>query len=174
MFKVETFVVHPRHGAGRIIEISPIPFPDAKKDFYIIDPLLKEMTIKVPVETAEEVGIRSPMSPQELREHLDYLREPHPNPTKYLRTIKIPPMLNLNNPREILGVIKDLFYEKIQKQQEGLSLSLTKKRMYSLAISLVASEISVCQECGFDDACFTVRKSLVFRPLEDTASPDSP
>ncbi|MBU0708572.1 hypothetical protein KJ596_02345 [Patescibacteria group bacterium] len=171
MFSVGQYVIHPRFGAGEIIDLAHILICDQKKTCYVINPLLEEIIIKIPVDTANTVGLRLPLPVDKIITLLEILKEPLLGDQQdFLRTAKIPQEINLTDPTNVLNIIKFLFYEKIYRQQEGKSLSLSKRRLYTLAISLIASEIVAIKQCSIEEACFTVRNSLVFQPTPSTST----
>ncbi|MBU1110211.1 hypothetical protein KKB83_01155 [Patescibacteria group bacterium] len=164
MFQKDQFVIHPRYGAGKIVDLVTTQIRNTPKIFYIINPLLREIVIKIPTDSAEQVGLRSPMPASELDSFLSFLAEPFEEIQIFSRPAKLIKEIDLADPQYVLNVIKNLFYEKIERQREGRNLPLTKRRLYSTAISLLASEISVVSSCTLEEACFVVKKSLIFMP----------
>ncbi|OQX51505.1 hypothetical protein B5M47_00710 [candidate division CPR3 bacterium 4484_211] len=165
-FRKGQFVIHPRYGAGKVVNLESLLVVRERKRCYVVDPLLLDILIKVPCASVERVGLRLPLPYEEIEDMLKFFREPFACDESFLRTSKISQEISLADPRKTLMVIKSLFYEKIYRQKEGGSLSLSKRGLYSSAISLFASEIVASRGCTLDEACTIVRKSLVFRPVK--------
>lgn len=59
-------VIYPQHGAGRIVDVVTRTVGDAERDYFVIDLELQELRVWVPVEEAEEIGVREPTPVDEL------------------------------------------------------------------------------------------------------------
>ncbi len=164
MFKIGQAVVHPRYGAGKIIEITALIQREKKCNCYVIDPLLQDLCIKIPFDAVQVIGLRPPLLKEEIEQLLAFLSQPLTDFEVFLRTTKIAERMSLAQPRQVLQVIKYLFYEKIYRQQEGGRLSLSKRRLYEGAINLLASEIVFSFDCSLEEAAYLIRKSLVYHP----------
>ena len=68
-------VVHPRHGVAKVTGTSTRGTRDAKRDYIELLFELKGMTIMVPVDSIDEIGIRGIASAQEAKEILALLEE---------------------------------------------------------------------------------------------------
>ncbi len=75
MFKKDDKVSHPGHGACKIKDICQQDFMGEKKDYYELVPMVDQnSTLYVPIDTAEEIGIRSIISKKEANTLLETLR----------------------------------------------------------------------------------------------------
>jgi CarD family transcriptional regulator len=57
-YSIDQRVVYPSQGVGRILEIREKSFKDSKILYYIIYLEFSDMTVMVPVEKAESLGLR--------------------------------------------------------------------------------------------------------------------
>ena len=57
-FKVGEIVVYPKHGVGEIIKIESMEIASIKTVFYVVKMEQSKLTIRVPIEKQEEVGLR--------------------------------------------------------------------------------------------------------------------
>ncbi len=57
-FAVGAKVVHPHHGAGTVICISQKGLGERRRTYYVIETLVPEMTLMVPVGRADDCGLR--------------------------------------------------------------------------------------------------------------------
>lgn len=73
MFSIGDKVVYPMHGAGIIIDIEKKEILGEVRDYYILKMPISEMKVMVPVDQAEEVGMRYIFSEKEMNEVLEIL-----------------------------------------------------------------------------------------------------
>jgi CarD family transcriptional regulator len=59
MFDIGDKVVHPNHGAGQVTGIKEQDLLDQYQRYYVIDLAVDHRTLMIPVNNAEEVGLRS-------------------------------------------------------------------------------------------------------------------
>ena len=57
-FKYGETVVYPKHGVGEIIKIESMEIASIKTMFYVVKMEQSKLTIRVPLDKQEEVGLR--------------------------------------------------------------------------------------------------------------------
>ena len=57
-FKIGEVVVYPKHGVGEIMSIQAMEIASIKTDFYVVKMEQSKLTIRVPLDKQEEVGLR--------------------------------------------------------------------------------------------------------------------
>ena len=57
-FKVGEIVVYPKHGVGEIIRIESMKLSNIKSKFYVVGMEQAKLTIRVPLDKQQEVGLR--------------------------------------------------------------------------------------------------------------------
>ncbi len=57
-FKIGETVVYPKHGVGEIKNIESMEIANIKTTFYVVKMEQSKLTIRVPIEKQEEVGLR--------------------------------------------------------------------------------------------------------------------
>ena len=57
-FKIGEIVVYPKHGVGEIMKIESMEVSSIKTKFYVVKMEQAKLTIRVPLEKQEEVGLR--------------------------------------------------------------------------------------------------------------------
>ncbi len=57
-FKIGEIVVYPKHGVGEILKIETMEVSGIKTKFYVVKMEQAKLTIRVPLEKQEEVGLR--------------------------------------------------------------------------------------------------------------------
>ena len=66
MFKIGDKAVYPAHGVGVIEDIKCKVISGNKRTFYVLRILEKEMTIMIPTDNAESVGLRGIIDKKEV------------------------------------------------------------------------------------------------------------
>jgi CarD family transcriptional regulator len=66
-FSVGDRVVHPHHGPGEVKSVERRQFLDEAKRYYVIEIPAQELTLYIPLQNAEQVGIRPIMRQSKLR-----------------------------------------------------------------------------------------------------------
>ena len=75
MFRKGDTVVHPEHGAAVIEELRDREFLGEKRKYLVLRVVYGDLTLMVPVDSAEEVGLRQVMSKSEVKKILKVLTE---------------------------------------------------------------------------------------------------
>ena len=57
-FQTGDTVVYPKHGVGEIVKIESMEIASIKTMFYVVKMEQSKLTIRVPLEKQEEVGLR--------------------------------------------------------------------------------------------------------------------
>lgn len=70
MYKIGDKIVYPMHGAGTIKKIETKKILGEEKDYYILDVSCGAMSLMLPVDNCEKVGVREPVSEEKLCEVL--------------------------------------------------------------------------------------------------------
>src|ERR1700712_3171042 len=72
-FDVGDYVVYPKHGVGRVIELLEQEIAGMRLELYVLRFEKERMTLRVPVGKVESIGMRKLSSDKTLREALDTL-----------------------------------------------------------------------------------------------------
>ena len=79
----------PQHGACVVKGTKKMEAFGEKKEYLILETVISEMVLKVPVDMAEEVGVRPPVSADELEDLVAVLAKPDPRvPSNWSRRFK--------------------------------------------------------------------------------------
>lgn len=73
MFKKDTQIIYPNHGAGTIVKNSKIRMDGQDKDYYDIEFEDSQVSISIPVENAEGLGLQLLPSKKIVKEHFERL-----------------------------------------------------------------------------------------------------
>ncbi|MFN5822842.1 MAG: CarD family transcriptional regulator, partial [Sphingomonadales bacterium] len=74
LFDVGDYVVYPKHGVGRVIELQNSEIAGMQLELYVLRFEKEKMTLRVPVNKAESVGMRKLSSDKTLKEAMETLK----------------------------------------------------------------------------------------------------
>jgi len=138
-YQVDQRVVYPSQGVGRIIEIREKTFKDTKVLYYIIYLEFSDMTVMVPVDKVNELGIRPIVPQEEAKKALDFISEeyaPIPSDWKLRYQINLD-LLKKGSILDIASVVRSLYHRSKIKE-----LPILERKLYDSAINLLQDEIS--------------------------------
>ena len=90
-FKHGDTVIYPQHGACIVEGVEKKTAFGEKRDYLILRSVIGEMKLSVPVDKAEEVGVRPPVKAEELDDLVAVLAKPDPPRAVELVPLKEPP-----------------------------------------------------------------------------------
>jgi CarD family transcriptional regulator len=160
MFEIGDMVVHPTHGAGRIIALEQYPETGAGAQYYKIEPLAPtDLTVMVPVDNAERIGLRAAISEAEVDRLWAVLSsEPQTLPTDHNRRREmLESKLRRSDAYQTAEVVRDL----IGRRQEFNRLTEKGTQMLERGVQSLAGEIAAAS-----GAALEVTTTLVWDRLE--------
>ncbi len=143
MFKVGESAVYPAHGIAVIKRIDEREVGGKKKSFYVLQVIENQMTIMVPTDNAEAVGLRSIISDQEVLQVYSILkmRDVKIDQTTWNRRYRdYMEKIKTGSIYEIAEVLRDLFLLRHSKD-----LSFGERKMLDQAKALIVKEISIAR-----------------------------
>ena len=73
-FDVGDYVVYPKHGVGRVVELQSTEIAGTRLDLYVLRFEKERMTLRVPVNKADSVGMRKLSSDKTMKDALETLK----------------------------------------------------------------------------------------------------
>ena len=143
MFKVGESAVYPAHGITVVKRIDEREVGGKKKSFYVLQVLENQMTIMVPTDNAEAVGLRSIISDQDVSRVYTILkmRDVKIDQTTWNRRYRdYMEKIKTGSIYEIAEVLRDLFLLRHSKD-----LSFGERKMLDQAKALIVKEISIAK-----------------------------
>ena len=139
MFRKGDTVVHPEHGAAVIEDLRERDFLGETREYLVIRPQHGDLTLMIPVESCQDVGIRQVVSKREVKKILDVLKEDETMmATNWSRRFKNNnEKLKSGDPLQVAEVVRNL---AIREREKGLSAG--EKRMLSSAKRILVSELA--------------------------------
>ncbi len=139
MYNIGDKVVYPMHGAGVIEAIEEREILGEIHKYYIVRlPISGEMTLMLPLDKCDEIGVRNVISAEEAAKVLEAFRtvevESDSNWNKRHRENMV--KIKSGDIYRVLGVVKELMYrDKIK------GLSTSERKMLNNAKQIVVSEL---------------------------------
>ena len=75
-FNVGDTVIYPHHGAAVIEKVEKREMRGEKRDYFVLRLTYGDLTVMVPSDSLEDVGVRNVVSKKEVEKVLDVLRQP--------------------------------------------------------------------------------------------------
>lgn len=144
-FKVGDKAVHPAHGVGEITSIEKRDIAGNRTSFYILKILDSGMTVMVPTDGVERLGLRSVISKKDAQKVVAILKKDEVAVTSQpwnRRYREYTEMLKSGSPFEVAKVLRDLYRIKGEKE-----LSFGERRLLDQARSLLVTELALARRC---------------------------
>jgi CarD family transcriptional regulator len=138
-YKVGQQLVYPLQGVGQVRTIEERPFRNQTLLYYVVYLEVSDMTIMVPVDKADELGIRAIVPRAEARSALTLIGEDYePIPTDWkLRYQMNLDLLKAGSVSDIATVVRALYHRSRIKE-----LPILERKLYDNARSLLVDELS--------------------------------
>jgi len=148
-FTVGETVVYPHHGAALIEAIETRTIKGVEKQYLVLKVAQGDLTVRVPAENAEIVGVREVVGEEGLDRVFQVLRAPHTEePTNWSRRYKANlEKLASGDVNKVAEVVRDLW-----RRDRERGLSAGEKRMLSKARDILVGELALAEATSKDDA----------------------
>lgn len=166
-YEIGDTVIHPQHGAATVEDVKERKFAGEDTTYLVLELHDDSMTIMVPAETVEEIGLRDTIDKGDLDEILEILeQEPMMTEASWQkRRAKNASRLKSGDPVKIARVIRDLAH-----RHEIKRLSPTEKRQRIKAEEFLAGEIAAMTSRDVEDAFELLYKHVDIEDAEAEAA----
>ncbi len=149
MYKVGDKVVYPHHGAGTVVKKESRTILGQEREYLTIQILHNDMTVNVPTENADMVGLRKVIDEEMVERVLDVLHGSGTNmPKNWNRRFKYNrDKMKTGDVFELAEVVRNL---SLRDQEKGLSTG--EKQMFVKAKKILASELMYAKGMDEDEA----------------------
>ena len=156
-FKVGDRVVYPHHGAAVIERKETREAFGEKKEYFVLKMAHGDLTLAVPSDKAEEVGMRPPISAEDVDDLFQLLsKKDVREPTNWSRRFKNhQEKLKSGDVYQVAEVVRNL---ALREQAKGLSAG--EKSMFVKARQVLVSELAFSLDISEDDAMDRLAKTL--------------
>lgn len=143
MYKIGDKIVYPMHGAGIIEQIEQKVILGERREYYVLRVPCGDMKIMIPVDKSDDIGVRSVISAEEMKEVLAILRgestEMSANWNRRYR--ENTDKLKTGDAKEVAEVLRNLLRTDREK-----TLSTGEKKMLSSARQILVSEMILASD----------------------------
>ena len=148
-FNVGETVVYPHHGAALIEAVETRTVKGVDKLYLVLKVAQGDLTVRVPAENAEFVGVRDVVGAEGLEQVFQVLRMPHTEePTNWSRRYKANlEKLASGDVIKVAEVVRDLW-----RRERERGLSAGEKRMLAKARQILVSELALAEKTNEDKA----------------------
>ena len=162
MYKVGDKVVYPHHGAGTVVKKESREVLGQKRDYLTIKILHNDMTVQVPCENADQVGLRRVIGEKEVGVVLKALTGGSTEmPKNWNRRFKHNrDKMKTGDVLELAEVVRNL---ALRDHEKGLSTG--EKQMFVKAKKILASELMYAKNMD-EDECAEWLEEVLSRRLE--------
>ncbi|MCY1157912.1 MAG: CarD family transcriptional regulator [Citricoccus sp.] len=157
VFEVGETVVYPHHGAARIEEIKMRTVKGEEKMYLKLKVAQGDLTIEVPAENVDLVGVRDIVDGEGLEEVFRVLQaEFTEEPTNWSRRYKANlEKLASGDVIKVAEVVRDLW-----RRDQDRGLSAGEKRMLAKARQVLVSELALAKKTSEDEAAELLDETL--------------
>ncbi|MEO9249172.1 CarD family transcriptional regulator [Citricoccus nitrophenolicus] len=157
VFEVGETVVYPHHGAAKIEEIKIRTIKGEEKMYLKLKVAQGDLTIEVPAENVDLVGVRDVVDQEGLERVFGVLQaEFTEEPTNWSRRYKANlEKLASGDVIKVAEVVRDLW-----RRDQDRGLSAGEKRMLAKARQVLVSELALAKKTSEDDAAELLDETL--------------
>ena len=157
-FKIGEIVVYPKHGVGEIIKIESMEVAGIKNRFYVVKMEQARLTIRVPLEKKDFVGLRKISSKKIIDEIFSVLKlKPKIRRIMWSRRAQeYDTKIFSGDPIKIAEVIRDLFRKNSQPEQ-----SYSERQMFHVALERLAREVAAIEKTDYFQATEKIENTLI-------------
>lgn len=170
MFAQGDVVIHPAHGAAKIVGIENKDVGDGDTEFLVLKPLFFDMMVYIPTDTAKAAGLRTPVRKSHFRKVVDTLKKEgkrsNENWQRRFRTYN--KKIQSGDLCQVAEVVSSLDRKNRQK-----GLSTTENLLLERAYNILASEYVCVTNTDREAAYEFFNKALMSSGLKDGSAADA-
>ena len=159
-FRPDDFIVYPAHGVGKIVSIETQEIAGMELELFVIAFDKDKMTLRVPTNKAEDVGMRTLSSPDVVSKAMQVLKGKAKNKRAMWsrRAQEYEQKINSGDLIAIAEVVRDLHRSDDQREQ-----SYSERQLYEAALDRLTREMAAVDNGDEDAAAQKVDAVLVSR-----------
>jgi len=157
MYQIGDKVVYPIHGVGSIGRIEDKTVLGERRSYYIIKLAISDMTVMIPTDKTDEVGLRLVVSSKDVDRALDVIRSRNTETeedwkARYQQNFK---RIKDGSILSVAEVVRNLFQRNKVKE-----LSIMEKKLYENAYRLLVDEISYVRNINKEEVQNIISEGL--------------
>lgn len=159
-YKPDDFVVYPSHGVGKVVSIESQEVAGFELELFVIAFEKDKMTLRVPTNKADEVGMRALSSPDIVADAMKTLRgKARVKKAMWSRRAQeYEQKINSGDLIAIAEVVRDLHRADDQREQ-----SYSERQLYEAALERLTREIAAVNNGNETDAAQEIGDVLMSR-----------
>ena len=156
-FNIGDTLVYPKHGVGEVISIESMEIASIKTKFYVVKMEQSKLTIRVPLDKKEQVGLRKISSKKVIDEIFNVLKlKPKIRRIMWSRRAQeYDTKIFSGDPIKISEVVRDLFRKNSQPEQ-----SYSERQMFQVALERLAREVAAVEKTDYFQATEKIENIL--------------
>ena len=156
-FNIGDTLVYPKHGVGEVIAIESMEIASIKTKFYVVKMEQSKLTIRVPLDKKEQVGLRKISSKKVIDEIFNVLKlKPKIRRIMWSRRAQeYDTKIFSGDPIKISEVVRDLFRKNSQPEQ-----SYSERQMFQIALERLAREVAAVEKTDYFQATEKIENIL--------------
>ena len=156
-FRTNEQIVYPAHGVGRIVSIEEEEVAGSKLELFVINFEKDKMTLRVPTEKSDRVGMRKLSGDTIVKKALTTLKgKARVKRTMWSRRAQeYEAKINSGSLVQIAEVVRDLFRSESQPEQ-----SYSERQLYEAALDRMAREVAAVQKLDEESAVVKIDEVL--------------
>jgi CarD family transcriptional regulator len=156
-FRTNEQIVYPAHGVGRIVSIDEEEYAGAKLELFVINFEKDKMTLRVPTEKSDRVGMRKLSEDKVVNKALTTLNgKARVKRTMWSRRAQeYEAKINSGSLVQIAEVVRDLYRSESQPEQ-----SYSERQLYEAALDRMAREVAAVQKLDEESAIAKIDEVL--------------
>jgi CarD family transcriptional regulator len=158
MFKIGDKVSHPSFGVGDIEKIEEKKILGQKEKYYILKLMVNEMTLMIPIDKAEEIGLRYIIDPETVPDVLNVLSDRIDDEMQenYKQRIRSQTeMVDSGDILKVAQVVKNYTHRGTEEK-----LSSTERGLFERARKILVGEISVACNIEKNKAKYIIKEAV--------------
>lgn len=157
MYEVGAKVVYPVHGVGIINSIEDKTVLGEKRSYYIIKLAISDMTVMIPINKSEQLGLRLVVSDRDVHKALKLIKSEvtamdEDWKTRYQHNFE---KIKSGSILDVAEVVRNLFHRNKIKE-----LSIMEKKLYENAYRLLIDEIAYVKDIEKEEVQSIVSEKL--------------
>jgi len=159
-FNTEDYIVYPSHGVGQIVSIDKHEVAGIEMEMFVISFDKDKMTLRIPIEKATAIGLRSISSPETISRAMETLkgRARIKRAMWSRRAQEYEQKINSGDLIAIAEVVRDLYRNDEQREQ-----SYSERQLYEAALERLTREVAIVDGVEEDKAMAKVDQVLEAR-----------
>ena len=156
-FKVGDWLIYPKHGLGKAIDYEVQNILKSKVEFLVVFFEQERMTLRIPIDKLNELGLRAISDKEEMKNALNALKgKARIRKTMWAKREKdYKDKLNKGDPTSVAEVLRDLFRGEGDPEQ-----SYSERQLYEMALDRFAREMVAVHDIAREDAVKKTEENL--------------